>query len=81
MAVPKVIGIETEYGVTMRGPVDPNPVTASSLLINAYVDRGGTGWDFEDEAPDRDARGYTRDDARAPEVGRASCRERVYLCV
>ena len=68
MAVPKVIGIETEYGVTMRGPVDPNPVTASSLLINAYVDRGGTGWDFEDEAPDRDARGYTRDDARAPEV-------------
>ena len=68
MAVPKVIGIETEYGVTMRGPADPNPVTASSLLINAYVDRQATGWDFEDESPDRDARGYSRDDARAPEI-------------
>ncbi|MFM7225801.1 MAG: depupylase/deamidase Dop [Actinomycetota bacterium] len=68
MAVPKVIGVETEYGVTMRGAPDPNPVTSSSLLINAYVDRRGTGWDFEDESPDRDARGYSRGDARAPEI-------------
>ena len=37
MAVPKIVGIETEYGVALRGAPDPNPVIASSLLINGYV--------------------------------------------
>ena len=37
MAVHKVCGIETEYGIVLRGPGESNPVTASSLLINAYV--------------------------------------------
>ena len=36
MAIPKVCGIETEYGIVVRGG-DNNPVSASSLLINAYV--------------------------------------------
>ncbi len=36
MALPKVCGIETEYGIVVRG-ADNNPVTASSLLINAYL--------------------------------------------
>ena len=36
MAMPKVCGIETEYGIVVRG-AENNPVTASSLLINAYV--------------------------------------------
>ena len=57
MSVPKVCGVETEYGVSLRGAADPNPVLASSLLINAYADRGKVGWDFEDETPGRDARG------------------------
>ena len=36
MAVPKVCGIETEYGILVRG-AENNPVTASALLINAYT--------------------------------------------
>jgi Pup amidohydrolase len=72
MALPKVCGIETEYGIIVRG-ADSNPVTASSLLINAYVadttrDRERVGWDFEDEHPANDARGFSLDDSLAPEV-------------
>ncbi len=58
MAVPKIVGIETEFGVTLRGAPDPNPVVASSLLINGYVEQRRVGWDFEDESPGRDARGF-----------------------
>ena len=36
--IPKVCGIETEYGVVLRGAADPNPVLASSMLINGYVE-------------------------------------------
>ena len=36
MALTKVCGIETEYGIIVRG-ADLNPVAASSLLINAYL--------------------------------------------
>ena len=53
MAIPKVCGIETEYGVTLRGAADPNPVLASSMLINGYVEHHKVGWDFEDESPGR----------------------------
>ena len=51
MAVPKIVGIETEYGVALRGAPEPNPVVASSLLINGYVEQRRVGWDFEDESP------------------------------
>lgn len=69
MAVPKVCGIETEYGIALRGG-DPNPIAASSILINAYVQhlQRPVGWDFEDESPGRDARGSARIDSRPPEV-------------
>ena len=36
MAIRKVCGIETEYGIMVRG-AESNPVAASSVLINAYV--------------------------------------------
>jgi proteasome accessory factor A len=68
VAVPKIVGIETEYGVTLRGAPDPNPVVASSLLINGYVEQRRVGWDFEDETPGRDARGFARDGSQPPEV-------------
>jgi proteasome accessory factor A len=70
MAIRKVCGIETEYGILMRAAGDPNPITASSLLINAYVSRlqRKVGWDFEDESPGRDARGFARESAMAREV-------------
>jgi proteasome accessory factor A len=68
VAVPKICGIETEYGVALRGAPDPNPVVASSLLINGYVEQRRVGWDFEDESPGRDARGFARDGAQPPEI-------------
>ena len=68
MAIPKVCGIETEYGVTLRGAADPNPVLASSMLINGYVEHHKVGWDFEDESPGRDARGFAREGAMPPEI-------------
>ncbi len=69
MAIPKVCGIETEYGIHVPGG-DNNPITASSVLVNAYatdVDRR-TGWDFEDETPANDARGFSREGSLAPIV-------------
>ena len=78
MAVPKTLGIETEYGIVHRGVDAPNPISASSLLINAYLSRradpgGGpgaprVGWDFVDESPAVDVRGFTLLDAMAPEI-------------
>jgi proteasome accessory factor A len=69
VAIAKVCGIETEYGIVVRGG-DSNPVSASSLLINAYVNATSRkiGWDFEDETPANDARGFNLDDVFAPEV-------------
>jgi proteasome accessory factor A len=63
MAIPKVCGIETEYGILVRG-ADGNPVTASSLLINAYLsaNQRKIRFDFEDEHPGHDARGFSVDD-------------------
>src|SRR5712691_5972986 len=70
MAIAKVCGIETEYGIVLRGAAESNPIMASSLLINAYVNQlqRKVGWDFEDESPGRDARGFAREGAMAPEV-------------
>src|SRR5918995_2186410 len=73
MALPKVCGIETEYGIVVRGG-ENNPVSASSLLINAYVAattgrrEGRVGWDFDDERPANDARGFSLDEVMAPEI-------------
>jgi proteasome accessory factor PafA2 len=69
MALPKVCGIETEYGIVVRG-AENNPVSASSMLINAYVSATTrkVGWDFEDEQPTNDARGFSLDDVLAPEI-------------
>ena len=74
MAVSKTLGIETEYGIVLRGVEDPNPISASSMLINAYLTVENPGnsprvtWNFEDESPDRDARGETPHHALAPEI-------------
>ena len=37
VAIPKICGIETEYGIVVRGAAESNPVSASSMLINAYL--------------------------------------------
>ena len=55
----KVIGTETEFGITIRNQADFNPVLASSQVINAYGgSRRRIQWSYEDEAPGRDARGF-----------------------
>ncbi len=77
MAIPKTLGIETEYAIVHRGTEEPNPITASSVLINSYLAAAGyrtdphidvIPWDFTDESPAVDARGYTPTGALAPEV-------------
>ncbi|MBW3615213.1 MAG: proteasome accessory factor PafA2, partial [Actinobacteria bacterium] len=70
MALRKVFGLETEYGILQRGPGESNPIAASSVLINAYVAdlARKVAWDFEDESPGNDARGFAREGAMAPEV-------------
>ena len=70
MAIRKVCGVETEYGIVLRGGGESNPIAASSMLINAYVSslRQRVGWDFEDESPGNDARGFSVDGAMPPEV-------------
>ncbi len=70
MAIVKVLGLETEYGIIIRGAVDPNPIAASSALINAYVTELArrVAWDFEDESPGKDARGFAREGAMPPEI-------------
>ena len=78
MAIAKVCGVETEYGILARGPLPEslsNPVAASSMLINAYLaqyqpgrNARQTGWDFHDEHPGADARGFSVDDLLAPSV-------------
>ncbi len=78
MALRKICGIETEFGIVLRGAAESNPIAASSILINAYVnglDRVGApgsgpkvGWDFEDESPANDARGFSPEGTLAPKV-------------
>jgi proteasome accessory factor PafA2 len=59
MAIPKVFGIETEYGIAAAGAPDFNPVLSSSLLISTYAGSlRKIRWDYEQESPLRDARGY-----------------------
>src|SRR6059036_1708051 len=60
MAIPKVMGIETEYGITVKNQPDFNPILSSLLLINSYETfrSSRVRWDYEAESPLRDARGF-----------------------
>ncbi|MDT3441699.1 depupylase/deamidase Dop [Pseudofrankia sp. BMG5.37] len=57
------MGVETEYGVSVPGQPNTNQMLASSLVVNSYANRTASGgsrarWDFEEESPLRDARGF-----------------------
>src|SRR2546428_10562293 len=56
------MGIETEYGIITRGVEDHNPILASSVLINSFGSPRlrKVRWDYEEESPLRDARGFER---------------------
>ena len=66
MTTPKFVGTETEFGITVVGPTEVNPVLASSMVVGAYRLPGDINWDHTDEHPLRDARGYEVPDAHEP---------------
>ena len=62
MTVRRVMGVETEYGVSVPGHPNANAMLTSSQVVNAYaaaMQRARRArWDFEEENPLRDARGF-----------------------
>ena len=62
MAIHKVLGTETEYGIVVRGDPGFNPAVASSLVVNSYPGaRVKVQWSYDEESPGRDARGFGHD--------------------
>ena len=75
MTARRIMGIETEYGVSAPGDPAANAMLMSSQVVNAYAaplgSRAGRArWDYEDEAPLRDARGWevSRDNAHSSQL-------------
>jgi Pup amidohydrolase len=73
MSVRRVMGTETEYGISVPSHPGANAMLASSQVVNAYLNTAlprdrRTRWDFEEENPLRDARGFdlARDGAEPP---------------
>jgi proteasome accessory factor PafA2 len=70
MSVRRVMGTEVEYGISVPGNPTANPTTLSSQVVNAWsVAEAPTPrrarWDFEEESPLRDARGFDLSPAQA----------------
>lgn len=70
MSVRRVMGIETEYGIAVPGQPWANPMAASGEVVTTYARahglRAGHGaWDYSDEHPLVDARGFEMPRARA----------------
>ena len=66
MSTRRVMGVETEYGVSVPGRAATSAMVASSQVVNGYASGMAEGparsrrtrWDFEEENPLRDARGF-----------------------
>lgn len=59
MALPgHIIGSETEYGISLLGEEDFDAVTNSILLVNSHQTTANVIWDYEEENPYADARGF-----------------------
>ncbi|MGJ9412352.1 depupylase/deamidase Dop [Aeromicrobium sp. CF4.19] len=62
MTVRRVQGSEVEYGITVQGQPSANPMVAATHVVNSYAAAHGltrrARWDFEEESPLRDARGF-----------------------
>ncbi|MBI1350865.1 MAG: proteasome accessory factor PafA2 [Actinomycetales bacterium] len=65
------MGIETEYGISVPGHPNLNPMMTSSQIVNAYAQYALAGvrdrahWDYAVESPLRDARGFDMSRAEA----------------
>ncbi|WP_211206436.1 depupylase/deamidase Dop [Demetria terragena] len=75
MTVRRVMGVETEYGISVPGSPQANPMVQSGRVVTSYAQDVGlpaarTGWDYEDETPLSDARGWemARVDADASQL-------------
>ena len=66
MSVRRVMGIETEYGISVPGRPTANPMLLSGDVVRAYGRSSGAHrplgvrWDYAAETPLADARGYTQ---------------------
>ncbi|WP_330932470.1 depupylase/deamidase Dop [Spiractinospora alimapuensis] len=63
MTVRRIIGAETEYGISVPGNPGANAMVTSTQVVNAYLAASAARarrarWDFEEENPLRDARGF-----------------------
>lgn len=69
MSVHRIMGIETEYGVLEPGNPGANAVALSTLVVAAYAEASHHSarprWDYHDEDPLCDARGFRLDRAAA----------------
>ncbi|MBA2391006.1 MAG: proteasome accessory factor PafA2 [Geodermatophilaceae bacterium] len=70
MTVRRVMGTEVEYGISVPGQPTANPMQLSSQIVNAWASADAprlrrTRWDFEEESPLRDARGFDLSPAHA----------------
>src|SRR5204863_2215204 len=55
----RVFGLETEYGITIRGAASVDVVAESIELVRSYTEHGAhMKWDYRLEDPHRDARGF-----------------------
>lgn len=64
MTVHRIMGIETEYGISVPGHPHVNAMVTSSQIVNAYgralsmASGQRVRWNYAEESPLRDARGY-----------------------
>ena len=71
MSVRRVMGIETEFGISNPRDSQANPMLLSSQVVNAYANKlmpnriKRMRWDYDVESPLRDARGYDMSRAEA----------------
>src|SRR5213078_2366920 len=76
MSVRRVMGTETEYGISVPGQPSANAMVASSQIVNAIQPSSAardrrTRWDFEEESPLRGARGFDLSREATPDPGSA----------
>ncbi|MFQ5950105.1 MAG: proteasome accessory factor PafA2 family protein, partial [Nitrospiria bacterium] len=63
----KLFGIETEYGITREDLDAVDPVIESMALVRAYLETSSNvkpfrpAWDYGEEDPRKDARGFRAD--------------------
>ena len=64
MTVRRIMGIETEYGIAVPGQPWANPIETSGIVVSRYARAHGLrathgAWDYSDEQPLVDARGFS----------------------